>query len=256
MSRTVPAGEHQAAIENSAADREVGHRPGGADRDAPPARLEPRLGGVHERVREDQTSLNPACATRRPNEAIVSPCAVSCTATTAKRPARNTSAAEADLLGDDERRAVAARDQVAEHAEPGTTSSAISAQRRAREQHPAAARGTGARRVAPTPVDAFSRGVKQRRRSPSAPRPVRVGPSTPASKPRSPRSASSARAAPSPSTRSAARPRRSGRAACACRRAARTAARRCRDSRRKRAALEVLEHPAPAPSSASSRLSA
>ena len=36
-------------------------------------------------------SLIPAFSTRRPNEAIVSPCAVSCTATTRNRPSRNTS---------------------------------------------------------------------------------------------------------------------------------------------------------------------
>ena len=38
------------------------------------------------------TSLKPARWIRRPNEAIASPCAVSCTATTAKRPIRKMSA--------------------------------------------------------------------------------------------------------------------------------------------------------------------
>ena len=36
-------------------------------------------------------AFRPARSIRRPNDAIVSPCAVSCTATTANRPSRNTS---------------------------------------------------------------------------------------------------------------------------------------------------------------------
>ena len=65
------------------------------------------------------TTLRPAERTRRPNDDIVSPCASSCSATATKRPATNTAPPEPDVLGDDERRAVAAGDEVHERGEPG-----------------------------------------------------------------------------------------------------------------------------------------
>ena len=84
------------------------------------------------------TSFSPAFSTRRPNEAIASPCAVSCTATTAKRPSEEDEPAEADLVRDDERGAVAQADQRAEHADARDAQRREEPQRGAREQHPAA----------------------------------------------------------------------------------------------------------------------
>ena len=60
MSRTVPVGQQQRARARTRAPTEKSDTgPAARDRDPPPARLEPRLRGVHERVREDRDQLQP-----------------------------------------------------------------------------------------------------------------------------------------------------------------------------------------------------
>ena len=66
------------------------------------------------------------------------PCAVSCTATTRKRPTRKTSPPIADLLRDDERGAVPQADERSEDADAGHAQRGEEPQRGAREEHPGA----------------------------------------------------------------------------------------------------------------------
>ena len=139
-------------------------------------------------------------------------------------------AAEADLRRDDERRAVAAGDQVGEHAEPGHRQHGQRDQRRLREQHPARA-----------PVEPLvERPDAVERLHARAEEPAPAGPPAPARSPagvvrgdagqeaalaevgeqaREPRRARRAEALLGE--------RRSGRPASACRRAARRSSRRC-----------------------------
>ena len=109
MSRTVPRGSARASSANTAPTEKSETGP------AALTAIRRRRGSNH--ASEVSTNaygkipmtFSPARSMRRPNDAIVSPCAVSCTATTAKRPRRNTSPPDAELAGDHERRPVAAR---------------------------------------------------------------------------------------------------------------------------------------------------
>ena len=109
--------------------------------------------------------------------------------TSTKRPARKTRAAEADVRRDDEWRAVAARDQVAEGEHAGD--------RDRQEHHAGLARHQHAAALAVDRVDQPGRPTAPRARAAEQPRQRPPGscrsrvPVTPASRPRSPRSASS-----------------------------------------------------------------
>ena len=233
MSRDGALGQQQHAQDREdRADREVGHRPGGADRDPPPARLEPRLRGVHERVREDHDELE---ARRAGPGARTTPSPARARSRARPRPRSARAGTRAppspNFVRDHERRAVAPDDQVDERAEPGDDQRRDRVQRRAREQHPAAAPVERARTSRRARSNVFSRGLNSRRRKP-------CGASSLARRPcPRRRPGSRARRGRRAAARAAARPagaeallgdRRSGRPASACRRAARTAARRCR----------------------------
>ena len=261
MSRTVPVGQQQAAQREHRADREVRHRPGGAD-----TAIRRRRGSnhasrrVHERVREDRDQLQPRAVDRGARTTPSSARARSrARPTTAKRPSRNTSAAQAELVGDHERRPVAPGDQRRRTTpSPATISAASDDQHRAREEHPAAARGRARSIRAPSPVKTFSRGLNSLRQR-------LVGASASAlRRPRRPRGSRARRGRPAAAPAAPARSRRS-----AARTSPTSSTSECEpssssnsraslsESRRNVAGCEVLAAPSAArPSDASSRLSA
>jgi len=98
MSRTVPAGSASAQIANTAPSEKSDAGP------AAETAIRLRRGSNH--ASEVSTNaygkiaitFSPARWIRRPKDAIVSPCASSCTDTTAKRPNRNTRPPRPNLL--------------------------------------------------------------------------------------------------------------------------------------------------------------
>ena len=117
MSRTVPVGQREAAEREDRAEREVGDRPGGADRDPPAARLEPRLARVHVGVREDHDQLQPRLLDAPPERRHRQPVRRLVHGDDGEAAEQEHEPAEPDLVRDDERRAVAQRDQRGEHAD-------------------------------------------------------------------------------------------------------------------------------------------
>ena len=117
MSRTVPGGSSRQQIANRAPSEKSDTGP------AALTAIRRRRGSNHASEVSTNAygkiaiSLKPARSTRRPNDAIVSPCGDSCTHDDAKRPSRNTRPPRPNLLRDHERRPVAPGDQVDEHAD-------------------------------------------------------------------------------------------------------------------------------------------
>ena len=107
MSRTVPGAASRQAIEKTRAEEDVGGRAGCADRHPPPARLEPRLRGVDERVREDEQQLEPG-ALDAPAVEAMEPVRELVDGDDGGAPEQEHQPAEPQLGRDDERRPVAA----------------------------------------------------------------------------------------------------------------------------------------------------
>ena len=176
-----------------AAEREVGDRAGAGDQEPPAPRLEPGVRRVDEAVREDRHELDAGALHVAAAGGDARPCASSWRRDQHEAPGEEDGAAEADVRRHDERRAVAARDQVRRRRArrrsrwPGTPC------RPARVTSAAAALAVDRRRSAgPAHGTTSSRGRNSRARRPPGSCRSRV-PVTPASRPRSPRSASSAR---------------------------------------------------------------
>src|SRR5690349_1034154 len=112
-------GQQQAAQREDRPDGEVRHGPGGADRDAPLARLEPGLAGVHERVGEDEQQLQAGALDLAAEGGHRHPVGALVDRDHDEAPGEEHQAAEPDLRRDHEWRPVTADDQVGEDAQAG-----------------------------------------------------------------------------------------------------------------------------------------
>src|SRR5215210_3662231 len=132
-------GEEEAADGEDRADREVRHRTSGGDRHPAAARLEPRLRGIDEGVREDEQQLQAGLVDLAPEGGHRERVRALVDRHHDEAARQEHEAAEPDLRRDDERRAVAAGDQVGEDADAGDGQRGQRDQRDLGEQHPAPA---------------------------------------------------------------------------------------------------------------------
>ena len=117
MSRSVPGRVCQAAEREQRPQRQVGYRPGRADRDPAAPWLEPCLGRVHVGVREDQDQLEPGLADPAAERRHREPVRRLVHRHHHEAPEQEDEPADADLLGHDERRPVARDDEIGERDE-------------------------------------------------------------------------------------------------------------------------------------------